>query len=358
MKKYTVQDRNPAFISQIGADLYCDIQPVEPLTWRATCRAAGPGALVAVFATLAAAFLSDHYGAPLTLMALLVGLSLNFLSSDVRLKQGIDFSSRLLLRWGIVLLGVRVTVSEIFSLGPFALLSVVVIVAATIGVGFLIARWVMADGAFGVLAGGAVAICGASAALAIAGVLGGRKASQEKLTLVLVGISLMSATAMVVYPILAHMFELSDRQAGFLLGASIHDVAQALGAGFSYSNAAGGVAAIVKLTRVALLAPVLLVIALMLPGRSETAAIRVPWFVVGFFLVAGVNSTGLVPQWISLSAQSLAAGFLAVAVTAIAMLSPLNRVLGAGWKPLLVIFVASVAAFVFALWVAMILIAP
>lgn len=336
----------------IAADLYCDIQPIPTSTW----REAGPGALVAISGTLAAGFLSDHYGAPLTLMALLIGLSLNFLSTDAKLKKGIDFSSRMLLRWGIVLLGVRVTFGEILSLGPLALLSVVLIVAATIGVGVVVARWVMGNKAFGVLAGGAVAICGASAALAISTILGDRRAGQEKLTLVLVGISLMSATAMVLYPIFAHMLELSDRQAGFLLGASIHDVAQSLGAGFSYSDAAGGVAAIVKLTRVALLAPVLLVIALLLPGRTETAKIRAPWFVVGFFLVSGVNSTGIVPHWVAQSAQSLAAGFLAVSVTAVAMLSPLNKVLGAGWKPLFIIFVASVCAFLLSLCVAMLLI--
>jgi len=102
------------------------------------------------------------------------------------------------------------------------------------------------------LAGGAVAICGASAAMAIISIWASRRAGQEKLTLVLGGISLMSSAAMALYPILARMLDLSDRQAGFLLGASIHDVAQSLGAGFSFLDSAGATATAVKLTRVAL----------------------------------------------------------------------------------------------------------
>ncbi|PMW03577.1 putative sulfate exporter family transporter, partial [Pseudomonas sp. GW456-11-11-14-TSB2] len=74
-----------------------------------------PGLLVVAMGTLAAGFLSDHYGVPLTLMALLIGLSLNFLSVDGRLTPGLAFASRSLLRWGIVLVGVRVTAGQIVA---------------------------------------------------------------------------------------------------------------------------------------------------------------------------------------------------------------------------------------------------
>ncbi|KAK0339950.1 hypothetical protein LTR94_032498, partial [Friedmanniomyces endolithicus] len=103
------------------------------------------------------------------------------------------------------------------------LLAVVAIVALTIGSGILIARRLGFSDAFGTLAGGAVAICGASAALALATTLGERRASQAQLTLVLVVISALSALAMVTYPFVAHWLMMSDLKAGFLLGASIHD---------------------------------------------------------------------------------------------------------------------------------------
>jgi uncharacterized integral membrane protein (TIGR00698 family) len=330
----------------MAADLYGDIEPSPKASWRHHL----PGLAIAAMGTLAAGFISDHYGAPLTLMALLIGLALNFLSVDARLTPGLAFASRSLLRWGIVLVGTRVTFGQIASLGPLALVVVIAIVAATIAVGILAARRLGHDAAFGALAGGAVAICGASAAMALATTLGERRATQTQLTLVLVVISALSALAMVTYPIAARALALPDLQAGFLLGASIHDVAQALGAGYAYSDGAGQIAAIVKLTRVALLAPVLAVVALFLPrGGAGRGGIGVPWFVVGFFALAGVNSLGVIPAVVADGAQAAATWLLAVAVTATAIRSPLAKLLEAGLRPIVVIALATVAAFVLSL---------
>ena len=337
----------------MAADLYGDIEP----TPRARFQDYLPGLIIVVLGTLAAGFISDHYGAPLTLMALLIGLALNFLSADVRLTPGLAFASRSLLRWGIVLVGVRITFGQILALGPVALACVIVTVAATIGVGILAARRLGFDVAFGTLAGGAVAICGASAAMALATTLGERRVGQAQLTLVLVGISAMSATAMVVYPIIAHALALGDLRAGFMLGASIHDVAQALGAGYSYSDAAGQIAAIVKLTRVAMLAPVLAIVAMFLPrGDGVARGAVLPWFVVGFFVLAGINSFGLIPAVAATVAQQTATGLLAAAVTATAIRSPLGQLLEAGPRPLAVILIATFAALLLSLGAALLVI--
>ena len=339
----------------MAADLYGDIEPSPKVaTWRAYL----PGLVIVVLGTLAAGFVSDHYGAPLTLMALLIGLALNFLSADGRLTPGLAFASRSLLRWGIVLVGVRITFGQIWALGPVALLCVLAIVTATMGVGVLIGRRLGQGEAFGVLAGGAVAICGASAAMALATTLGERRASQAQLTLVLVGISAMSAAAMVLYPLLAHAAGFGDLKAGFMLGAAIHDVAQALGAGYSYSPGAGEIAAIVKLTRVALLAPALAVVALFLPKDQRSGkGVGLPWFVVGFFVLAGVNSLGVVPAILATGAERLATGLLAAAVTATAIRSPLAQLLEAGPRPLLVILASTLTAVALAFAAAWFLIA-
>lgn len=325
----------------MAADLYGDIEPSPRVGWRDYV----PGLLVVAAGTLSAGFISDHYGAPLTLMALLIGLALNFLSADTRLNPGLGLASRELLRWGIVLVGVRATFGQIAALGSTALLAVVLTVALVIGVGVLAARRLGFGAAFGVLAGGAVAICGASAALALATTLGERRVNQGQLTLVLVGISAMSAAALVLYPIFAHLLRLSDLKAGFMLGASIHDVAQTLGAGYAYSTGAGEIAAIVKLTRVALLAPVLAVVALFF--RAEGSAAKrpgVPWFVIGFFALAGVNSVGVIPAVVTGVTEKMATAMLACAVTATAIRSPMRQLLEGGPKPLLVILAATLAA--------------
>jgi uncharacterized integral membrane protein (TIGR00698 family) len=254
-----------------------------------------------------------------------------------------------LLRIGIVLVGARVTLAQIAGLGWVALAAIIVIVALTMGSGVLTGRKTGFGSAFGTLAGGAVAICGASAAMALATTLGERRVSQAQLALVLVGISAMSAAAMVVYPILCHLLGYDDRQAGFVLGAAIHDVAQSLGAGYSFSPGAGQNAAIVKLTRVALLAPALALTGYFFPGEDGgRSALRLPWFVVGFFVLAAINSTGIVPARVGDGATMLATGLLVCAVTATGIRSPMQTLLKAGPKPLLIILVSSLVALVLA----------
>ena len=325
-----------------AADLYGDLAPDPRITWRDNV----PGVAVAVAATMAAGYLSDHYGAPLTLMALLIGLALNFLGQERRLVPGLGFASRTLLRWGIVLVGVRVTLGQMIDLGPVALGAIVVILALTMVAGIVAARAMGFGAAFGVLAGGSVAICGASAAMALATTLGERRINQAQLALVLVGISAMSSAAMFAYPLLAHHFGFRDDQAGFMLGAAIHDVAQALGAGYSFSDSAGEVAAIVKLTRVALLAPVLAAVAWFFPsdGGKRGKVPVVPWFVVGFFVLAGINSTGAIPAAIGHGAQTLATALLACAVAATGIRAPMSALVGSGPRPLLIILIATLVA--------------
>lgn len=305
-----------------------------------------PGLLVAALATLAAAFISQRYGAPLTLMALLFGLALNFLNSDARLKSGLAFASGTLLRISIVFVGAQVTVGQLANLGWSSILAVILIVTVTILMGTLVARWLGLGSAFGTLAGGAVAICGASAALALSSVLGERRVSQGQLALVLVGISAVSSLAMVLYPILAQLIGLNDLEAGFLLGASIHDVAQTLGAGYSFSADAGEVAAIVKMSRVALLAPALILVALFFSreGAGKPRSFMPPWFVIGFFIVAAVSAAGAIPPAIAGGAKAVSTALLAGAVAATGIRSPLRSLLSSGARPFLVIVGATLTA--------------
>jgi uncharacterized integral membrane protein (TIGR00698 family) len=337
-------DMPPSMLPQ-AADLYGDIERTPATRLRSYL----PGLLVAVLATLAAASLADRYNAPLTLLALLIGLAMNFLSADRRLTPGLTLASRELLRWAIVLVGARITLAQIIALGPQSLLAVIAIVALTIGAAVLAARLLGFGAAFGTLSGGAVAICGASAAMALSATLGERRVRQAELTLVLVGTSAMSSAALVLYPAICELFRLNDVQAGFVMGAAIHDVAQTLGAGYAFSDAAGQTATIVKLARVALLAPVLALVALAFPqplsisGGTRPAPL-LPWFVAGFFIVAGINSTGIIPAQASDLAADAYSWMLAVSVAATAIRSPLGEILKAGPRPLLVGIIASLTS--------------
>ncbi|MEJ7935452.1 putative sulfate exporter family transporter [Sphingobium sp. AN558] len=342
--------------SVTAADLYCELY--EPDSSGAfSLRDYWPGLSVTAAAVLAASFLSGHYGAPLALMGLLIGLSLSFLNQDVRLRKGLGLASHTLLRVGIMLVGLRITASQIADLGPVALGAVAIITAATLVSGMIFARMLGFNTGFGTLAGGAVAICGASAAAALAVVLDTRRQNPAHLSIVLVGIAAVSAIGMSLYPMLGHVLNLNDQQAGFFLGASIHDVAQSLGAGYSYSERAGETATIVKLSRVALLMPVLAIVAYAVAkSAGERRMIgKVPWFLVGFLVLVIVNSTIAIPPVAGTALSSLASILIAAAITAAAISSPLASLLTTGLKPFMVIVGASLVALILSLAAAMLL---
>lgn len=334
----------------VAADLYGDLLDTTPGT-RVGFTGYFPGLAITAIASLAAAYLSEHYGAPLMLMGLLIGLAFNFANGDARLHPGLGFASKTLLRWGIVLVGLQITFSQIASLGWVAFGAIAAIVAIVLLSGTIAARTVGRGAAFGTLAGGAVAICGASAALALASILGEKRASQAQLTLVLVAVSAASAVAMSLYPALAHSLHLTDRQAGFLMGASIHDVAQALGAGYSYSPEAGQTATIVKLTRVALLAPALAMVALAYPanGAAKRGMVGIPWFVAGFLILCGAHSLVTIPEPLLLLVKPTTTALLLLAVTATGIRSPMHLLLEQGWRASVPVIVATFVSFALAL---------
>jgi len=224
-------------------------------------RGLAPGVLTAVTIALAASFLAQRYDGPQLLFALLFGMAFNFAAEGPRVKAGIDFASKKILRFGVALLGARIGLEQIAALGAAPAAIVVLAVAGTILFGWLLARLLGRKAADGLLTGGAVAICGASAALAISAVLPQGKDHQRFTLLTVVGVTTLSTVAMVLYPLLAESLALDARGAAVFLGGSIHDVAQVVGAGFMISPEVGDGATLVKLMRVALLVPVVVIFA-------------------------------------------------------------------------------------------------
>lgn len=335
------------------ADLYGETLLAESAPMhreRLSLRALFPGLIVVAIAAAAATWLSEHYAMPVILAGLLLGLALNFVSTQPGVHAGLDFCSSSLLRWGIVLLGTQVTAMQMGSLGPLAFGGLLVIMALVLGAGLLGARLSGQSQYVGWLAGGATAICGASAALAIYALIGRERLDQSRFTLTLVGISLASAIAMSFYPLIAAQMHFTDRQAGFLIGASIHDVAQALGGGYSYSEKAGEVATIVKLSRVALLAPIVMLIGILIGNadgskQSIWSRFKLPWFVIGFFALMAVNSFIALPKWVDQYGLIISKAMLLFAVTATAMRSRLEMLLGHGWRALAPVAAATLISF-------------
>lgn len=344
-------------------DLFGELAYADEVEAKPTIGALVPGLLIGGIAAMAAAFLSATYGVPLMLAGLLLGFSMSFVAKDARTHPGFDFASRTFLRIGIVLLGLQVTLGQIMAMGltPFAAL-IAVMAAALLG-GLLFARLLGETRDSGILAGGATAICGISAALALYGVIGDKRISHTQFTITLVGISIASAIALTTYPLAAYWLSLSDEQAGFLTGAAIHDVAQAIGGGYAISDEAGTVAAVVKLARVALLAPLVALLALFLAvktkGEAGTPAkprFVMPGFILLFLAVLAANSFVPVPEDITTAGLIASKAMLLLAVISTAMRSELGLIMEAGWRTFAPVIGATLASFVTALALAYFLI--
>lgn len=341
-----------------GGDLFGEMQLAEKAPPRRD--SVWPGLALCGAGAGTAAWLSDHYGFPIILLGLLVGLSLNFVSRDPATHKGLDLASRSFLRIGIVILGLQVTLAQVVHLGGGAFGALLLVMLVTVAAGLLGARLSGQSSHAGLLAGGATAICGASAALALYGVIGKDRLSQAQFALTLVMVSLASAFAMSVYPMIAAEFGLSARAAGFLTGASIHDVAQAIGGGYAFSNEAGIYATIIKLARVAMLAPLVALAGWALnTGRerqSMLARLSLPWFITAFLGVLLVNSLIPVPPVVRDYALLASKAMLLLAVTATAMRSRMDLLLDLGWRATVPVLTATMASFLTALAMAVVVI--
>lgn len=299
-----------------------------------------PGLLVCATVAVAATFLSEHYGAPVMLFALLLGMAMNFLSQDGSCAPGIGFTAREVLRLGVALLGLRITLEQVVALGWQPLAMVVVAVGLTIVCGIVLARLMGFQMFFGLLTGGAVAICGASAALALSAALPAHEQKERATLFTVIGVSTLSTLAMVAYPMLTQWLGLSSVQAGYFLGGTIHDVAQVVGAGYSLSHDAGDAATLVKLMRVAMLLPVIALAGWLARrhivtngGASGPRPPLLPWFAVAFALLVLVNSAGWLPAALVSVGKGLSQWCLVAAMAAIGMKTHLKDIVAVGWKP-------------------------
>lgn len=317
-----------------------------------------PGIGLAAALAMAATTVSHLHGGPTLLYALLFGVALHHLSRDPVTKNGIEFCSRDVLRLGVGLLGARITAQQIAALGWTTALTVIAAIATTFAFALLLGRFLGMTRAQSVLSGGAVAICGASAALAISAVLP-RERQGDRFTLtVVVAVTLMSTLAMVVYPVLTRALDLPPEIAGIFLGATIHDVAQVVGAGYTLGLEAGDVATVVKMLRVSLLAVVVLVITFAFRRAAQESDPEVesglsprqpvlPWFLWMFIAMVGLNSIGAVNGTLSAGLNELSRACLVTAISALGLKTSVAQLARAGWRPMLMVGAET-------LWLAMV----
>jgi uncharacterized integral membrane protein (TIGR00698 family) len=257
-------------------------------------------------------------------------------------QPGIAFAVKKLLRWAVALLGLRIALGEIIALGlPVAML-VVLAMAATLASGLIIARALGQQPEYGALAGAGTAVCGASATLATATVLPNYTGKEADVVFVVVAVNALSTVAMVLYAPLCFWLGFDPNTTGIMLGATIHDVAQVVGAGYAVSDSVGNTAVIVKLFRVFLLLPVVLAVGWWFAhagAQTGRAKVPVPVFALAFLALCLINSAmpslpALAPVYAPIKAAlgQLSTWGLLIAIAALGLGTSVKAILALGWQ--------------------------
>jgi len=326
---------------------------VRAISTTATMRADAPGrqqwgrvvpglALCVVLAALSYAVAAwPVLNEVVPLSALAVGILLGVLLRlcvplPARVEPGIRWTLHYLLRAGIVLLGFRLLLQDMVSVGFAGLALVALAVASTIILSVVCGRLLALPDTLSVLVGCGTGICGASAVVAVDGVI---KAREQDVACAIAMVTVFGSVAMFGYPAIAHALGLSTPAYSIWAGSSIHEVAQAVAAGFAFDDAAGVQASLYKLSRVAMLVPVCAVLALWWrgrPGSGDDAGRRAPFplFVLLFVFVVGVNSFVSMPPGVHDALVGLDSGLLAAAMVAMGLQTRLVSVVRLGWRPL------------------------
>lgn len=305
-----------------------------------------PGILIVTLIAITAKFISNTYGVPAMLMAILIGMSLNFLSDEKKFINGINFSSQNLLYLGIILLGSRINLYTILAIDLKIIFFVTSGVIITILFSIVLLKILNLPLSFGILIGGAVSICGASAAMAISSVLPKNDNTNQRLTFVVLGVTIISTICMIFYPLISNFLNFNNQTSGIFFGATIHDVAQVIGAGFMVSETTGEFATLIKLYRVSLLLPLVLIISffsykLKLINKTQEKVKIIPYFIIFFAVLSLVNSMGYLPKNVNEIFNELSIWFILIAIAAVGTKTKFQNLKIIGFIPFLLMVLVT-----------------
>lgn len=269
-------------------------------------------------------------------LALLGGLLLSSRARHPMLQPGIAIGAKSALRIGVALLGAQLSFAQLRAIGVEAALVAVAALVLTLAIGLLMARRLGLTHEIGWLTAGAVSICGASATLAIAASLPKSRTVETNAAACVAAITVVGTAGMLLYPYLAQAAGLDSRAAGIFLGASLHEVVQAVGAGFAVSDEAGELATTAKLVRVACLGPVVLLVGWSTRKRmvetNGTPPPLVPGFLAAFVLLAILASAGAIPSLLLPILGGISRFCLLIAIAALGLRLSLPALTAFGWR--------------------------
>jgi uncharacterized integral membrane protein (TIGR00698 family) len=277
------------------------------------------------------------------ILSIFLGIAFhNLVGTPTWAKAGVVFSLRRILRLAIVLLGLQLTAQQVVAVGDTGLAVIVITLLAT----FVVTTWVGhllgIDARLAQLIAAGTSICGASAVIATNTVT---DASDEDVAYAVACVTVFGSVAMFGYPLLLEMLHLTPHCYGLWAGSSIHEIAQVVAAAYQDGTQAGDSATIAKLTRVMMLAPVVLSLGLLARSRGNEARAKVPmpWFVLGFIGLIIVNSLFPIPTAIKSPVGVMTTFGLSVALAAMGLETDVRKLRAKGLQP----FLLGLIAFLF-----------
>ena len=311
------------------------------------------GVLLITLFSCAAFYIGDmDFVKSLSLSPMIVGIVLGMLYANSLRNNlpdtwvpGIQFCSKRVLRFGIILYGFRLTFQNVLDVGLPAILIDAIVVTLTICGGVLVGKLLKMDKDIALLASVGSGICGAAAVLGAESAI---KAKPYKTAVAVSTVVIFGTLAMFVYPVLYRngVFDLNPQQMGIYTGSTVHEVAHVVGAGNAMGPEVSNSAIIVKMIRVMMLVPVLLVIsffmmrAAMKSGEgSSRGKINMPWFAILFLVVIAFNSFDLLPAGLVDFINKFDTFLLTMAMTALGAETSIDKFRKAGFKPFVLAFI-------------------
>ena len=299
-----------------------------------------------------------------SVIALFIGIILNNFWKPSYLNSGLKFSSKILLKVAIVLLGMSLTITTILEVGKISLVVMFFTLLTCFGGGYFIGKALKLDWKLSNLISAGTGICGGSAIAAIAPVI---DADDNDIAYAMSATFLFDMVMIVLFPIMGRWLNLSDMAYGLWAGTAVNDTSSVVAAGYAFSETAGQFATMVKLTRTLSIIPVVIIFALININLKRKATNNIaggdtlkskvniltlfPWFILGFLATAMINSAGLIPQELSSMANELSKFLMVVALAAIGLKTSFKDMRKSGVAPMVHGFIVSLLVVIVAITV-------
>lgn len=322
-----------------------------------------PGFIMAIFVAFLARYIESLLPLPFigaSVIALFIGIGLNYIKKpSPMIEVGLQFTSKRVLKFSIVLLGASLSIGTILNVGRLSLTVMFFTLLTCFGGGHFVGKWLGLDWKLSNMISAGTGICGGSAIAAMAPVI---DAEDKDVAYAMSATFIFDMAMIILFPIMGRALVLSDMAYGLWTGTAVNDTSSVVAAGYAFSEAAGDFATMVKLTRTLSIIPTVLVFSVINAklnsqkanvNSSNQEKVKItslfPWFILAFVGMAIINSLGVIPATVSSTMKSVSRFLMVAALAAIGMNTDFREMKKSGINPMIHGFIISALVVIVAL---------